>query len=511
MPDIATTTNDANGVQRIKSNTILFAKFVDISISSFANPGSSFYGYASDGFYREAGVAVTSPATGQPSKASWASEAEHTTATSDRNLEDSFPQKIFVVLTSSDLVILNASTLTVWMRFDLSAAAALNDYYFLGGASTALVDADFTEGVLSVLVSDSSIAAVNGVLIVDFRRDEMLRATGNDLSTSGFKSTKSISERNGAGVWQSPSSVSSFALVERSGNNISTLTSSNQTYIAVSHDSGISLLKLKPGSSGYAVAAESRQLFQKSYSSTNYQAVDDGDGDLLTPIFRADNNAEWISDGVRKGDLLVISGTRYEIASVGSDLSLVDEINVSLSVTGGSYQIVRPVQRLLLHTLESLIYVNGHGFLTQQQDQTYQGTPNNIDPWETPDYTSAVPSSLVEALCIRGNGVYVASDVGVHLVELTDTSSGLPSSYEYSSSSSDGAYKILSDDRVTALSVDPESGHLILATRGSTSSEVIDLDVDNLHQVVKRTTSDQLIKTVASYKNPDGPPAVSVS
>lgn len=514
MADIATTTNDANGIQRLKSNVVLFSKFVDVSISSFANPDSSFYGYASDGFYREAGVAVVSPTTGQPAKASWAKEAEHTTATSDRNLEDPFPQKIFVILTAADLVILNANTLTVWMRFDLSSGSAIADHYFLGGSTTTLLDADFSNGVLSITQTDTGTPSSNGVILADFRRDEMIRATANSLVVDGLKSPKNISQRNGTGVWQGTSAISAgdpFSLVEKECNNVSMLTASNQTYLALSHESGISVLRIKPGETGYETVASSRQLFEVSYSGTNYEAVDDLDGDATTPTFRADNSSEWLSDGVRTGDLLVVSGTRYRIEAVGADLTLSDEISSSVVGSGASYQIVRPVSHLLLHTLSSLLYANGEGFVTQQQDQTYQTTNNSLDPWTSPDYSSAIPSSEVNDFVIRGSDAYAATDVGIYRVQLTDTSAGLPSTLDYTPSSGDGLFKVLTHAKTTALSVDPESGHLLLATYSGSAAEVVDLDVDNLHQVVKRTSSDQEVKSLASYKNPDGPPSVSVS
>ena len=511
MPDIATTTNDSGGVQRLKSNVILFSKFIDVSISSFANPGTDFFGYASDGFYREGGVAVVSPATGQPAKSSWATEAEHTSVTTDRNLEDAFPQKIFVILTSSDLVILNANTLTVWMRFDLASASAIAGHYFLGGSTTTLLDADFDGGVLCITQTDSGTASSNGMIVADFRRDELFRVTGNSTSANGIKSPKTISQRNAAGAWSGTSSISSLSLVESTCNNVSMLTSQNQTYVALSHDSGISLVRIQPGNSGYAIAAESRQLFQKSYTGVDYEAVDDFDGDALTPTFKAANNSAWVSDGIRAGDILVISSTRYKISEVGTNLTLEDEIAASLSVSGGTYQIIRSVPRLVFQTLSSLLYANGKGFVTQQQDQTYQTTANNIEPWETPDYTAPAPSASVYSFVVRGGSLYVGTDVGIYRVDLTDQSSGLPSSLDYSASSGEGSYKVLSHNKTTALSVDPESGHLIIATHSGSASEVIDLDVENLHQVVKRTTSDQEIKSMASYKNPDGPPSVSVS
>ena len=56
MADISTTTRDENNIAHLTSNTIVALKYVDISASRFSNPDSNYYGYAADGYYREAGV-----------------------------------------------------------------------------------------------------------------------------------------------------------------------------------------------------------------------------------------------------------------------------------------------------------------------------------------------------------------------------------------------------------------------------------------------------------------------
>ena len=202
MADISTGTTDSNGIAHLTSNTIKFLKFVDITNSSFANPDVTYNGYAADGFLRTAGVASST-------KATWASEGEHTTATSSRGLEDGFPKRIFVILTATELVILDADSLAVWMRFTLAGTSTPSDFYALGGSSSGLIDADFVDGVLTVAVSDSSNAAYNGAVVVDFRKDAMLRLSS---STNGVLAP-SISKRNSAAVWTSgTSSVASVGL-----------------------------------------------------------------------------------------------------------------------------------------------------------------------------------------------------------------------------------------------------------------------------------------------------------
>ena len=372
MANIGTGTVDSNGIQRISSNSIRFSKFIDVSESSFANPDVTYYGYASDGFYREAGVAVASPATGQPAKASWASEGEHAAASATRNTEDAFPNRIFVILTTTDLVILNADTLTVWMRFTQAAGTAITSQYFLGGGDSTPVDADFDSGVLVVTFNDLGTPKMN-LMIADFRSDKMMRineATGNSTLPG-----KTLRDRNSA-IWsatgsnQIPPATGVVSLA--SGNalpgtriyNVSMVTNLNKTYIATGTNEGLSITVLKLGSSGYTAATKNvPQLFAKEYSGVDYNAVDDMNGDAYTDVFTASNSSAWLSDGVREGAYLCpgasTDGLRIKTVAPPNLILHSAGLATSVSASGGSYRIVRPVQRVLFHNLASLFYSNG--------------------------------------------------------------------------------------------------------------------------------------------------------
>lgn len=504
MADISTSSRDENNIAHLTSNTIVALKYVDISASRFANPDVGYDGFAADGLLRTAGTASAT-------KASWATEGEHTTATANRGLEDSFPSRIFVITTVNEVVILDADDLAVWIRFTRAAGAAFGDYSCLGGNSTVLVDADFSEGVLSVAVTDASVADMNGLVVVDFRKDQMFLS---GVSANATLSDKNIQNRNAADVWDTTTATIT-GMGQRSPqiNNVTMLTEQNQTYVATSHAGGITLLKFKPNSSGYDSPSRTTQGFEKSYTSVNYNAVDDLDGDATTPLFSASNNTEWASDNIRSGDILSIGANSYRIESVGTtELTLSDEIPTSTSVTGGSYKIVRPVDRVLFRTLDSFFYTSGEGFVVQQQDQTWQSSNDDLNPFSSPDYQATLGgSSDVKALHVRGSSLFVGTDVGVFSVTLSDTSSGLPSELLYSDSSGAGSYKILANSNTTALSVDTDSGHLLVATYdGSSSSEVVEIDVDNFHQKVRTTSGTVEVNALIGYTNPSGPPTVSV-
>tara|TARA_Y100000114_G_scaffold151919_1_gene169425 strand:- start:2291 stop:3838 length:1548 start_codon:yes stop_codon:yes gene_type:complete len=515
MADISNSTRDRNNILHLNSNTIVALKYVDVSASAFSNPDAGFFGYDADGVYREAGVATSSPTTGQPAKASWASEGEHTTATTTRGLEDPFPKRIFIILTSVEAVILNADDLAVWIRFTRATGSAHSDYHCLGGATTSFVDADFSEGVLSVVTTDASVPAMTGLVVIDFRRDQMFisKATANASISS-----KNIQNRNAAGVWTvSPGTLTAMGQLNAQINSVSMLTDKGITHVATSHPNGISLLKFRPGVNGYAaspsphVLVKTSQLFSKAYTSTSYNAIDDYDGDATTPIFTADNSTQWASDNIRAGDAVSFGGASYRIQTVEtSRLILSQEIPVAAS--GSSYSILRRVDRVLFHTLSSFFFVNGEGLVVQQQDVGWQSSNNAIDPFDTPDYQSSTGASTsAQALCVRSGKLYVATDVGVFAITLSDVSSGLPSTLDYSASSGDGVYTVLANNRATALAVDTDSGHLLVASYdGSSSSEVVEIAVDNLHQKVRSTTSTVEVNALIGYTNSSGPPTTPV-
>ena len=188
MADISKTATDSGGIARLLSNSILSLQFVDVSKSEFANPGSGFTGYAADGYYYLNGSpeptfsrsivhdGVTHTAD---FKATWADEAEHSEATSQRSLLDRFPDRIFVVATDEEVALLDADDLTVWMRFTLSSSSISSaEGPLLGGTEATIVGAQFVEGVLYV-------ATTKGIRMADFKSD-VGRYISTDIAFVGY-------------------------------------------------------------------------------------------------------------------------------------------------------------------------------------------------------------------------------------------------------------------------------------------------------------------------------------
>ena len=136
-------------------------RFYDVSQSRFASPDKTYTGYAASGFFYTLGS--PSPEL-DDFKAAWAVEGEGD-ATSERGTLDRFPARIFVVTTELEVVILDADSLDVWMRFTPLDGASAGAYgNFLGSSGAELVGAVFHEGVLAVCTGA-------GIRIADFRAD----------------------------------------------------------------------------------------------------------------------------------------------------------------------------------------------------------------------------------------------------------------------------------------------------------------------------------------------------
>ena len=176
MADISTSTQDSNEITHLLSDSILSMQFVEVEKSEFANPSRDFTGFAADGFYYVSGVPDPTATT---FKASWAEEGEHETATSSRSTLDRFPERIFVISTDQEVVILDADDLGVWMRFTMSSSAiSTATGPVLGGTESSIVSAEFSEGVLFV-------ATTMGVRFVDFITDSSKYITSSKTYSGG--------------------------------------------------------------------------------------------------------------------------------------------------------------------------------------------------------------------------------------------------------------------------------------------------------------------------------------
>lgn len=97
---------DGNGKQLLLSSNVVALEAVDLAGSSFWSPPASFTGYAADGNYYSSGEA-----TGD--RASWATESDN----DHRGALNRFPQTLLIVLTDTELSIVDGSTMDLFIRF----------------------------------------------------------------------------------------------------------------------------------------------------------------------------------------------------------------------------------------------------------------------------------------------------------------------------------------------------------------------------------------------------------
>jgi hypothetical protein len=101
---------DSNGNNLLASNVVRDILSVDLTspISRFRFPDSTFTGFSYDGNYYSLGVLDTGV-----DRATWSTEVTSDT----RGPQNEFPDTFFVVLTDADVSIIDASDLTLFMRF----------------------------------------------------------------------------------------------------------------------------------------------------------------------------------------------------------------------------------------------------------------------------------------------------------------------------------------------------------------------------------------------------------
>tara|TARA_B100001123_G_scaffold450294_2_gene619920 strand:- start:367 stop:2607 length:2241 start_codon:yes stop_codon:yes gene_type:complete len=150
---------DTAGQQHILGDVVLGIRHYVIKGSRFESPTPDYTGYGSNGLYYASGVYS---AAFTPPTAHWASEP----AGSNRGTLDRFPDEIVIVGTNKELVILNARTYDVWMRFVNQPGAAGNGTLLGKVTEFSRFDFDTDSGVLYIATSE-------GLRIADFRRDRM--------------------------------------------------------------------------------------------------------------------------------------------------------------------------------------------------------------------------------------------------------------------------------------------------------------------------------------------------
>jgi hypothetical protein len=506
MASISTTTLDSNGTQRVLSDDIRDIRFVDVKSSLFANPGSSFTGYAANGFYYEDGE--PNPLF-DPFKAPWAQEGEGD-PTADRGDLDRFPDRILIVTTAEEVVILDADTLDVWVRFRRLSTPSGSIYgNFLGDPTVEPRSADFHNGVLVVATSE-------GLRIADFRKN-VCYVLDTVTSYQGL----GIEVRGEDGMLEDSVLIGSNRVIQSTAClHVSIGTAGGLVTAAVGHESGLSAVQVAQDD---APTAAAHAFILASMGS--WAAVDDGSGDSETALFgdaAADAQSQWVNNGVRIGDLVLTDlPSQHTITDidVGENVLVLDPV-LDTSDSGLNYEIHRIVNVTRMDGSANLYVANGQQKVLRIEPPTwYDGA---FDPWE-PGSGCVILSEEVTSLndlVLSGTTVFAATDIGIFRATGEDFERlGQPSvEYIYSAGSTpaEASYEILeggiSDCRAAV--IDPETGHLMVAAVDSTTSVLTEIDL-SIHQAFRFFTRDNAeegeIQALVAYRNPDGPPDEEVA
>lgn len=511
MASFSTTTLDTNGVPRLLDDDVRDVRFHEISSTTFANPDSEFTGYAANGFFYAAGQPDP---THDPFKAGWASEGEGE-GDENRGPVDAFPDRVLVVTTASEVVILDADSLDVWMRFVLGGSSTYGT--FLGLAAAEIRAADLRDGVL-VVATDA------GVRVADFRGDVCM-VLGASASTRSGTGADGIADRNTDGVLEDTVLVGATRLVvsddvlcARVGaGRLDAVTPAVVGPVAVvGHHGGLTAIQLPALES-----PETKRHFLE-ITGGSWSASDDADGDSTTPYLYDDvGDAElrWVNKGVRAGDIVVLdTGAEHVVTGidvVDDVLSLDPEIDVGS--VGASYAILRSVPVVHLEPGDRLYAAYGQQKVILVDDgSVWYGSNLNVldeDEW-VPTSDCVVLSDevgAIRAVAVTAGDLYVATDIGVFRSLAADFDrAGQPSAtYLYSGGDTelDATYEILeggfSDCR--AVVIDPETGHLAVAATDGATSVLTEIDL-SIHQAFRYEEYDSVVQAVYAYRNTAGPP-----
>lgn len=520
---------DSLGTPRILNKIVVALNYAEVSASTFANPDSEYTGYAADGYWYTNGVR---DATHVPYRATWATEGE--SASEDRGNLDRFPSRLLVLGTRAEVVLLHADTLDVWMRFRVGVTAPPARGGFLGGPTTQIRKVRLVNGLLFV-------ATNTGLRIADFRNDLGYHYTSTDYALSRTTPTTldgGLVNRNDDTYMDGYSEATSplisddclcvDARVVSGGKEL--LGSVDEipyrriiTVAAVGHAGGITALSF-----GYDPSSATAVGFVKHECSlsvgTDWEALDDDDDDVTTPFFvdHLYGATNWSGEKVRPGDRLVAGGTNYTIQSVdqttpGYKLSLLPEL--SYTATGSGYTITRDITAIFIAPNLDLYMAASSGVEVNRSRDWFAVSP--IVPG-TALYTElefrgntsrmTFPATIT-SLAWNGSTMFVGSSEGVFSVTESDIDRNVSAGLTYATpaqSELTARYPILggSDKEVVDVVIDPETGHLLVAATGF-SSTVTEIDL-SIQQAFRYTSGIGLVFALVSYRNPSGPPTQAV-
>ncbi len=521
MATISTSTTDNEGIASLVGPRMRSIQYVNVKQSSFANPGSRYTGFAADGRWYTSGVYDPSHS---PAKASWASEAE---ASADlfRGVQDSFPDRIFVMATNAEVVILDADTLDVWMRFVRYSGITAHTYgSFLGDSTVTVYQACFHDGYLVVATS-------LGLRIADFRNDTAFVLA----STSSYESSLNLEQRNSDGFLEGALYVGEDIIRDNAlcvdVGYISPAVDADyggKVVAAVGTSRGLSAVTLFDPDPLAASPFKPTTNNHSNFSTGNisdWETLDDNDADLTTPYIArpAPSLPVWISEGIRPGDLIVLKPSvgadiKVEVVAVDADkLTVTPEVDITKS--GSIHKAHRRVPSVSMTPRGGLIFANGHQTVCRIEDPMWYDA-TNIDPWTGSAAQSIVNTSSdvgeIRRVRSAGTSAFIATDIGIFYAsegdfDLAGGSNFGSSTYWYGISSSSARYPVLEGtlEICADVVVDDETGNILVATVDDLETESVVTEIDPTIQQAFQFFGEGdvgVVTCLASYRNTEGPP-----
>jgi hypothetical protein len=481
MQNVPALAPNSQGVQILTNSDVVDVRFVDVQSSRFWSPDAAFTGYGASGYFYSSGA--LDPDGGAQSadfQASWAVEGsgEPSTHRSDR---DSFPPRLLVVATSEDVTMLDADSLSVWMRFVRGGSGYGTA---LGTDSVSVRSADFVEGWLLIATDE-------GLRAVDFINNRMWAylsgagASGDDITDRNVPG--SLTENLSA-----DSVVSDDCRIVR-GSFRRTSPTVGVAVAAVGHDRGLTGVQLPlPWNSHPTTVEHDAALLYGDWETV-------GTGATTTRFVAGD---DWST--VRYGDRVVTDTDLVSPVDAvdGDSLTLRDALTTGAS--GAAYEVVRPVEALTIRPNGDLVFACGHNLVRVTSDW-YDGTPLDLfSISEEAGQFAVLPEGLdVQSVSLVGAQAYFGAERGVTLVDLTSIGSTTP--MEYLLEPGQGT---LPEGTLTCAEVDVEAGSLWVALDGDTPliAEIALADRAQLQS----TELPAAPTALCTYRNPSGPPTVEV-
>ena len=457
---------DSEGRSLISSNAISDISYHDISISFFANPGSSFTGYAADGLKRNAG------AVDDTDQASWASES----ASASRGDADGFPDRVFFIANGNSISVLNADDLTVWMRFNYASAVK---------------QCVFSEGYLVVRFETE-------VWIYSFVKDLFWK-----FSNTNTVQYSDVSTRN------SPSGGTNGLVGSRLQSNqpqdVDVKKVGSNWYVGVGEFVGLTAINIS--SFNIASSTVNQHSFFLSYTfdtsvhtnasitstSLTQNSPFSGSRTDFSTIALYGDRFQMTSPQSTDTSIRVISGGLGQInyEDVNNELTAATETSVS-------FKILKPCRLVAIQDDGAVIYSAGHSFY-----RSIDWVTGSIDLLSD---KKASPSSNYDHVSPfldkhdTGNLIRVATSNGVAVVSKDTIENELVYSLLYSDLP-EGVYSTMFSSSVrptSCVTTDPENGNVLFST-GNLIYEVS--SADDTHRIVRTIDVGYTVSSVFGFRN----------